>query len=76
MRNLLFALHETVTKETAREGLNYFLAELADLWGERNKIIEILRYLNRLSHFDQMLHSDIEAKAAQTLAGAIENYNP
>lgn len=75
MRHVLFALHETVTKENAREGVNYLVAEVTDYWGNRKKIIEILRYLNRLAHIDHMPHWEIDAEAAQTLAGAIENYN-
>ncbi len=75
MRHVLFALHETVTKENAREGVNYLVAEVTDYWGNRKKIIEILRYLNRLAHIDHMPHWEVDAEAAQTLAGAIENYN-
>ncbi len=75
MRHVLFALHETVTKENAKEGVNYLVAEVTDYWGNRKKIIEILRYLNRLAHTDHMPHWEVDAEAAQTLAGAIENYN-
>ncbi len=75
MRHVLFALHETVTKENAREGVNYLVAEVSDFWGNRKKIIEILRYLNRLAHIDHMPHWETDAEAAQTLAGAIENYH-
>lgn len=75
MRHVLFALHETVTKENAREGVNYLNAELSDFWGNKKKIIEILRYLNRLAHIDHMPHWEADAEAAQTLAGAIENFN-
>ena len=35
MRHVLFALHETVTKENAREGVNYLVAEVTDYWGNR-----------------------------------------
>jgi len=72
---VLFALHETVTKENAREGVVYLVAEVTDYWGNRKKIMEILRYLNCLAHIDHMLHWDVDAEAAQTLAGAIENFN-
>ncbi|WP_020565135.1 anti-phage-associated DUF1156 domain-containing protein [Methylosarcina fibrata] len=75
MRHVLFALHETVTKENAREGVNYLRTEISDFWGNRKKIIEILRYLNRLAHIDHMPHWEVDAEAAQTLAGAIENFN-
>ena len=75
MRHVLFALHETVTKENAREGVNYLNAELTDFWGNRKKIMEILQYLNRLAHIGHMPHWETDAVAAQTLAGAIENFN-
>jgi len=75
MRHVLFALHETVTKENAKEGINYLTAEVTGYWGNRKKIMEILRYLNRLAHIDHMPHWEVDAEAAQTLAGAIENFN-
>ena len=75
VRHVLFALHETVTKENAREGVNYLKVEVSDFWGNRKKIIEILRYLNRLAHIDHMTHWEVDAEAAQTLAGALENVN-
>lgn len=75
MRHVLFALHETVTKENAKEGVNYLAAEVTDYWGNRKKIMEILRYLNRLGHTDHMPHWEVDAEAAHTLAGAIENFN-
>ena len=74
MRQVLFALHETVSKENAQEGINYLKAEV-DFWGNRKKIIEILRYLNKLAHIDHMQHWAVDAEAAQTLAGAIDNVN-
>ena len=75
MRHVLFALHETVSKENAQEGVNYLRTEVKDFWGNRKKIMEILRYLNRLAHIDHMTQWEADAEAAQTLAGAIENYN-
>lgn len=74
MRQVLFALHETVSKENAQEGINYLKDEV-DFWGNRKKIIEILRYLNKLAHIDHMQHWAVDAEAAQTLAGAIDNVN-
>lgn len=73
MRHILFALHETVKREAAKEGLNYLRSEINDYWGQRKKIAEILRYLNRLHHVDHMPHWEVDAKAADTLAGAVDN---
>jgi putative DNA methylase len=76
MRHVLFALHETVTKENTREGINYLRTKVSDFWGNRKKIIEILRYLNRLAPIDHMPHSGrADVESAQTLDGAIENFN-
>ncbi|MCX7103102.1 MAG: hypothetical protein NTX38_16890 [Methylobacter sp.] len=55
-----------------RETVLYLVAEVNDYWGNRKKIIEILRYLNYLDH---MLHWEVDAEASQTLADAIENFN-
>lgn len=76
MRHVLFALHETVTKENSQEGVNYLRTEVGnEFWNNRKKIIEILRYLNRLAHIDHMTHWEVDAEAAQTLAGALDNVN-
>jgi len=53
----------------------YLVAKVTDYWGNRKKIMDILRYLNRLAHSHHMLHWEVDAGAAQTLAGAIENFN-
>lgn len=73
MRHILFALHETVKTETAKEGLNYLRSEINDYWGQRKKIAEILRYLNRLHHVDHMPHWEVDSEVAATLAGAVDN---
>ncbi len=53
----------------------YLVAEVTDYLGNRKKIMEILCYLNYLAHIDNILHWEVDAEAAQTLAGAIENFN-
>ncbi len=73
MRHILFALHETVKTEKAKEGLNYLRSEIDDYWGQRKKIAEILRYLDRLHHVDHMPHWEVDAETAATLAGAVDN---
>jgi hypothetical protein len=73
VRHLLFAIHETVSKETVQEGLNYLKVEVADYWSVRKRALEILRYLSRLEHIPHLPHWKKDAEAARVLAGAVEN---
>lgn len=72
-RNILFAIHETVRTEDAREGLNWLHIEVSDYWNQRKSIIAILKYLSRLNHIPHMTHWEKDADAARRLAGAVEN---
>ena len=72
-RQILFAVHETVHSENAREGLKWFHAELDDYWNQRKLILEILKYLSSTSHIPHMVHWEKDADAALRLAGAVEN---
>jgi len=73
VRNLLFAIHETVCTEDAREGLNWLHAEIKDYWNQRKSIIAVLKYLSKLNHIPHMIHWEKDADAALRLAGAVEN---
>ena len=72
-RNILFAVHETVRTEDAREGLKWFHAEVATYWDRRRLIIDILNYLSTTAHIPHMPHWEKDADAARRLAGAVEN---
>jgi len=72
-RNMLFAIHETVRTEDAREGLNWLHTEVSDYWSQRKSIIAILKYLSKLNHIPHMTHWEKDADAALRLAGAVEN---
>jgi len=72
-RNMLFAIHETVRTEDAREGLNWLHTEVSDYWNQRKSIIAILKYLSKLNHIPYMTHWEKDADAALRLAGAVEN---
>jgi len=72
-RNMLFAIHETVRTEDAREGLNWLHTEVGDYWNQRKSIIAILKYLSKLNHIPHMDHWENDADAALRLAGAVEN---
>lgn len=73
VRHLLFAIHETVSKETVQEGLNYLKVEVTNYWSDRKRALEILRYLSRLEHIPHLPHWKKDAEAARVLAGAVEN---
>jgi hypothetical protein len=73
VRNMLFAIHETVRTEDAREGLNWLHTEVSDYWNLRKSIIAILKYLSNLNHIPHMKHWEKDADAALRLAGAVEN---
>lgn len=72
-RNMLFAIHETVRTEDAREGLNWLHTEVKEYWNQRKSIIAILKYLSKLNHIPHMNHWEKDADAALRLAGAVEN---
>ncbi|MFV9645420.1 MAG: hypothetical protein ACNYWU_06315, partial [Desulfobacterales bacterium] len=72
-RNMLFAIHETVRTEDAREGLNWLHTEVKEYWNLRKSIIAILKYLSKLNHIPHMRHWEKDADAALRLAGAVEN---
>jgi len=44
-----------------------------DYWPQRKHLLEILRYLSTMGL--KLLHWQVDAKAAQLLAGAVENDN-
>lgn len=73
-RHVLYAIHEAVRTENAREGLNYLKTDgSVDYWGKRKAILALLAYLKPLAHVAHMPHWHADADAAGRLAGAIEN---
>jgi putative DNA methylase len=73
LRNLLFAIHETVRSDDARQGLNWLREEVVDYWDKRKLIVALFLYLAGLAHIPHMGHWEKDADAAQRLAGAVEN---
>lgn len=73
-RHVLYAVHEAVRTENAREGLNYLKTDgSVDYWGKRKAILALLAYLKPLASVAHMPHWHEDAEAAARLAGAIEN---
>jgi putative DNA methylase len=73
LRNILFAIHETVRSDDARQGLNWLRDEVPTYWQIRKQIVAVLNYLAALAHIPHMPHWENDADAAQRLAGAVAN---
>jgi len=73
LRNILFAIHETVRTDDARQGLNWLRDEVPIYWQQRKQMLAVLNYLAALTHISHMPHWEKDADAAQRLAGAVEN---
>lgn len=74
IRNLLFAINETVKNENTLAGKVWLHTELGQkYWDKRREIIELLRYFSYISMTSSMGHWKTDADAARLLAGAIEN---
>jgi len=74
LRQILFAVRESVQTGEIADGRNWFHNELKErYWGQRQTIIQILYYLAALSSNKNMPHWRDDAGAARLLAGAVEN---
>jgi len=73
LRNILFAICETVRTDDAKQGLFWLREEVSTYWEQRKQIIAILNYLAALVHISHMTHWEKDADAALRLAGAVEN---
>jgi putative DNA methylase len=74
LRNLLFAINETVKNEETSAGKIWLRTELGQqYWNKRREIIELLRYLSGIGMNTSMAHWKKDADAARLLAGAVEN---
>ena len=72
LRNILFAIFETVRTDDARQGLNWLREEVPTYWEQRKQIVVILNYLAALAHISHMIRWQKDADAAQRLAGAVK----
>jgi len=74
LRNLLFAVNETVKNEETSAGKIWLRTELGQqYWNKRREIIELLRHLSGIGMSSSMAHWRKDADAARLLAGAVEN---
>lgn len=73
VRQILFAVHQAVRSEQARDGMNWLKTEIGDYWANRERIIEILEFLAGLGRISGMAHWRTDAEVAKLLAGALRN---
>jgi hypothetical protein len=71
IRHALFAMREVVRTGEVKAGKNWLHTEVKDYWSQRKHLLEILRYLSTMGL--KLPHWQVDAKAAQLLAGAVEN---
>ncbi|MCX8013117.1 MAG: hypothetical protein N3A02_02350, partial [Rectinema sp.] len=73
IRQLLFAIHESVRTDNPKEGLNYLKAELPDYWGRREDILNLLEFFAMAGTLSALPHWKRDAEAASLLAGLVRN---
>jgi putative DNA methylase len=71
VRHALFAMREVVRTGEVKSGKNWLRTEVQDYWPQRKHLLEILRYLSTMGL--KLPHWQVDTKAAQLLAGAVEN---
>ena len=71
LRQLLFAIHTTRASETPDAGLRFLKDEVANYWGERQRLIAILDWLAELGRGEAMEHWLADSEAARLLAGRL-----
>ncbi len=73
LRQVLFAIRLTHTEDNPRPGRQWLYAELPDYWGNRQRIIHLLRYLE--TRCERIEHWQDDVAAARVLRGFVENDN-
>jgi adenine-specific DNA methylase len=71
LRQVLFAIRQTHQEENPRPGRQWLYTETPDYWGGRQRILQLLQYLeNRCEH---IVHWQEDVAAARLLRGYVEN---
>ncbi len=71
LRKVLFAIHETNVHEDPNVGKRFLKDEVNEYWQNRQKLVALTRYIQKLS--GGIEHRKEDEKAANLLAGALEN---
>ena len=66
-------MREVVRTGEVKDGKNWLRTEVQDYWPQRKHLLEILCYLSTMGL--KLPHWQVDAKAAQLLAGSVENDN-
>ena len=73
VRHALFAMREVVRTGEVQPGKSWLRTEVAHYWAQRKSLVELLRYFSTMGL--KLPHWQVDAEAAQLLAGALENDN-
>lgn len=71
LRQLVFAIYTTRSDENPDAGLRYLKDEVANYWGERQRLIAVLDWLAELGRAEGMVHWLEDSEAARLLAGRL-----
>ncbi|MEZ4521151.1 MAG: hypothetical protein R3A46_05855 [Thermomicrobiales bacterium] len=73
LRHVLYGVYTTATnpERDPRPARNYFRQELPNYWGDRQTIVELLRYISTKA--ERLPHWGADAHAARLLLGTVEN---
>lgn len=71
LRAVLFAIRQTHVEGTPRPGRHWLHTETPDYWGNRQRILQLMRYLE--TRCDGIPHWDDDVAAARVLRGLVEN---
>jgi hypothetical protein len=73
VREILYAIYESVLTEKPKEGLNYLKAERQDYWTRREDIINLLDYFAAARNLSPLTHWKDAAAMAGLLSGLVRN---
>jgi len=71
LRQVLFAIRQTHQEENPRPGRQWLYTETPDYWGVRQRIVQLMRYLE--TRCDGIPHWQEDIAAARVLRGLVEN---
>ncbi|MFD1040346.1 anti-phage-associated DUF1156 domain-containing protein [Virgibacillus byunsanensis] len=73
LRNVLAALFQSIKSEDTIKGLNWLKNEVPDYWNQRSTILEFLKFIITLGHYEHMSNWEEEAHYARLLVELVKN---